>query len=143
MSRRRRYSREKRGKTSIELNYVIRFRPEYLDKVLKGEKRVTLRLGIVRPRFGEVLIACGDRAYGLCEIESMEVTSIDKIDERIVKMEGFRSRDELLKALRSLYPEVSEQDLVTIIKFRVSKIFQRPVPLNKAVTDLKEGYIHD
>ncbi|NPA23858.1 MAG: ASCH domain-containing protein [Crenarchaeota archaeon] len=135
--------RRRRGRESLELNYVIRFRPEYLDKVLRGEKRVTLRLGIVRPRFGEVLIACGNRAYGLCEIESMEITSIDKLDDKIVKMEGFKSREELIRALRSLYPEVAEKDLVTIIRFRVSKIFQRPIPLNKAVTDLKGGYIHD
>jgi len=143
MPREQKQRRGRRGRESVELNYVIRFRPEYLDKVLRGEKNITLRLGIVRPRFGEVLIVCGNKAYGICEIESMDVTTIDKLDEKIVKLEGFKSREELLQALRELYPDVVERDLVTIIRFRVRKIFQRPIPLNKAVTDFKEGYIHD
>ncbi len=123
----------------VELNYVIRFRPEYLDRVLSGSKRVTVRLGIVRPRFGEVLITCGNLVYGVGEIESFEIYRIDQLPENIVREEGFKSKSELLNALRQLYPEIKDTSFVTVIRFKVKKIFKNPKPLNMAVQQFKEG----
>ncbi len=137
-SRRIRY----RGRNRVvELNYIIRFKPEHLERVLKGSKRVTLRLGITRPRFREFIIACGSSAYGIGEIECVDIVRLEEIPQHIITEEGFKSRDELIRALKQLYPEIRNSSFVTIIRFNVKKIFSKPKPLIEAVQKFKEGQL--
>ncbi len=123
-----------------ELNYVLRFRPEYLQRVLRGEKRVTIRLGIVRPRFGELLIVCNNLVYGIAEVESIDIRRVEDIPEEVLREEGFRSTKELINELRKLYPEIKDTTYVTIIRFHIKEVFDRPRDMLKMILRIKEGY---
>ncbi len=136
--RERRTSRDTR---IVELNYVLRFRPEYLHKVLSGEKRVTIRLGIVRPRFGELLITCNNLVYGIAEVESLDIRKLEEVPKDVIREEGFRNHKELLEELRKLYPEIRDTTYVTIIRFRVKKIFEKPQDMLKAILRIKQGHV--
>ncbi len=123
-----------------ELNYVLRFKPEYLQRVLRGEKRVTIRLGIVRPRFGELLIVCNNLVYGIAEVESIDIRRIEEIPKEILHEEGFRNIRDLINELRKLYPEIKDTTYVTIIRFRVKEVFDKPKDMMKMILRIKEGY---
>ena len=134
---RRRAERTATGNRVAELNYVIRFKPEYLDRVLSGKKNITLRLGIVRPRFGEIYIVCNDLVYGVAEIESLKLMRLEEITDEIAKREGFRSKEELIRELRKLYPEIRDTSYVTLIQFRVKEIFPRPRKLLDVIKQIR------
>ena len=137
MSRRRRPEYTSRGDRIAELNYVIRFRPEYLDKVLSGRKKLTVRLGIVRPRFGELLIVCDDWVYGIAEVKKLSIMRLEELTDDIAKREGFRNREELIRELKKLYPDVKERNLVTVIEFEVKEVFSRPKRLLDVIRQIK------
>ncbi len=126
-----------RGDRIAELNYVIRFKPEYLDKVLSGKKKITIRLGLVRPRFGEVLIVCNDLVYGIAEVKRVDVMKVEDLTDDIAKREGFRNKDELLRELKKLYPNVRERNLITLIEFEIREVFSRPKKLLEVIRQLK------
>ena len=120
-----------------ELNYVIRFKPEFLNQVLSGRKNITIRWGIVRPRFSELLITCNDLVYGIAEIEELKYVKLNEIPDSVIRKEGVKSKEELIKILKELYPEVKESDYVTLIKFKVKKIFRQPRKLIEVIKEVK------
>jgi len=117
----------------IEIGKHITFKRMFLEQVLSGKKRSTIRLGIVRPRFSEVYIACENYVYAIAEIERVEYLKVHELDEDIVKSEGFRCREELLKALKRIYSKLDTTDYVTLIWFKVKKIFDKPKRLDKII----------
>ena len=120
-----------------ELNYVIRFKPEFLNQVLSGRKNITIRWGIVRPRFSELLITCNDLVYGIAEIEELKYLKLNEIPNEIIRKEGVKSKEELIRILKELYPDAKETDYVTLIKFRVKKVFRQPRKLIEVIKEIK------
>ncbi len=94
---------------------------EYVDKILKGIKRATIRLGIVRPRYNEIIIHGGGRPVAKVRITKVKYKRLNELTEEDAKMDGFNSLEELLQHLRKAYGNVSSNDIVTIIEFEVLK----------------------
>ena len=111
----------------VKLNQFLRFKDKYLDKVLRGEKRVTLRLGIVMPSRQLVYILSGDRVYGEAVIESVQYRRISELDPLTLREEGVSNVEELVDELRELYGDVKPSDVVSVIRFRVLRRYERPV----------------
>ncbi len=94
---------------------------EYVNKILKGIKRATIRLGIVKPRYNEIIIHGGGRPVAKVRITKVKYKRLNELTEEEAKMDGFNSLEELLQHLRKAYGNVSSNDIVTIIEFEVLK----------------------
>ncbi|MFN7105896.1 MAG: ASCH domain-containing protein [Pyrobaculum sp.] len=114
-----------------ELGPYLKFREKYLDKVLTGVKKVTVRLGIVRPRFSLIYIVCCGHIYGEAVVTKVYYTKLSKVGEEVARAEGFESREALIQELREIYGDVDGEDLVTVIYFTVVKKYERPVSVKK------------
>ncbi len=92
---------------------------EYVDDILSGRKRATIRLGVVKLRYNELIVHGGGRPVAKIRVRNVYYKRVkDLTDEDAVK-DGFRSREELIKALRKTYGDVKPDDYVTIIEFDV------------------------
>ncbi|WP_088334748.1 MULTISPECIES: ASCH domain-containing protein [unclassified Methanopyrus] len=102
---------------------------EYRDKLLRGEKRATIRVGRVPgARPGKVVyIHCGGYVYGKVRITNVRTKRVRDLTDEDAKLDGFENREELLKALRDHYPNLRDDDIVTIIEFKWVERFDEPI----------------
>ncbi len=91
----------------------------FVDKILSGEKVSTIRVGIVKPKYREVIIHGGGRPIAKVKVTDVIYKKVKELDDNDAKRDGFNSKDELINALRKVYGNISPEDLVTIIKFEV------------------------
>lgn len=91
----------------------------FVEKLLSGEKRATIRKGVYKPRYKEVIIHAGGRPVAKARITRVYYKKFRELGEYEAKIEGFKSLDELIKSLRDMYGEIREDDYVTIIEFEV------------------------
>ncbi len=116
---------------TVELGLFLRFKREHLEKVLSGDKRMTIRWGIVRPRYAVMYVASGDAVYAEALIEGVTTMPVRDLDERLAARDGFTSLDELLSELRRLYPGLSSNDYITLIRFTIARRFDPPIPIKE------------
>lgn len=115
----------------VELGPYIRFKPKYLENVLSGKKRVTVRYGVVKPRFNFVYIVCCNEIYGEAFITRVVYTRLGKVGEDVAAAEGLESREELVNELREIYGDLKDDDVVSVIYFTVVRVYQKPVSLQR------------
>jgi hypothetical protein len=98
----------------------INFDAKYVRRILSGEKRTTIRKGIkiVEPN-SEVVLTTDGGEFGKAIVRKAIVKRISELNEEEAKLDGFSSKDELLKDLRRIYGSVDEDDIVTVIYFDV------------------------
>lgn len=113
----------------VGLGPYMRFKKKYLDAVLAGTKRVTVRYGIVRPRFSLVYVVCCGEIYGEALITRVVYTKLGSLGDDVVFAEGMESREELIGELREIYGDVSNDDTVSVIYFTLVRKYDKPVPL--------------
>jgi len=94
---------------------------KYIEKILKGEKKATIRLGIVKPKYDEVFIHGGGRPVALAKIVKIIHKRVKDLTDSDALKDGFSSRKELLKELKKNYGELDPNEYVTIIVFKVIK----------------------
>ncbi len=94
---------------------------EYVEPLLSGRKRATIRAGVVKPRYSEVIIHGGGRPVAKAVIEGVEVKKLRELSDSDARLDGFSSREELVDALKRTYPGLGDDDPVTILKLRVVK----------------------
>ncbi len=101
----------------------LNFSEDFTEKIRKGEKRATLRLGIKDYRPGEkVIIRCGDREIGVATIMDVNFKRFREISEEDAKIDGFKSRDELRMALKKFYGKFEDKQIFTQIIFELSEV---------------------
>ena len=89
---------------------------EYVEALLSGVKRGTIRLGVVKPD-RELFIHSGGRIVARAVVESVEYRRVSELTDEDARLDGFPSREALIRALRRLYPGLKPSDVVTIIRF--------------------------
>ncbi|WP_456478283.1 ASCH domain-containing protein [Geoglobus ahangari] len=101
----------------------LEFKGKYLQKLLSGEKRATIRKRVyVKP--GElVYVHCGGKIVGRARIKDVREIGLDEIDEEIARKEGFESAEELVAELRGYY---SDRDRLYLIEFDFEP-FEKPL----------------
>jgi hypothetical protein len=109
---------------------LLSFKEKYLARVLSGEKRVTIRLGTLRPRFQLVYIACCGMLYGEAVITKVEYIRLRDLGEDVLREEGFRDLDEALSELRELYPRIELGDVVSVIRFSLVRRYENPIHIS-------------
>jgi len=117
----------------LRLGKFLNFKRKYLERVLRGEKTTTIRRGIVTPSKDHVYLACEGKVLGEARISSLRFVKIKDLTDADAKRDGFESRDELLKALREIYPDISQEDWVTVIALEGVTRYSKPL----AVEDLQ------
>jgi len=91
----------------------------YVEKLLSGEKKATIRLGIVRPKYDEVIIHAGGRPVAKAKIKRVYYRRVRELSINEARLEGFNSREELLRELRRIYGDISDDEYVTILELEV------------------------
>lgn len=115
------------------LGKFLNFKKKYLERVLRGEKTTTIRRGIVTPSKDHVYLTCDGQVLGEARISSLRFVKIRDLTDADAKRDGFESRDELLKALREIYPDISQEDWVTVISLEDVTRYSKPL----AIEDLQ------
>ena len=92
---------------------------EYVKDILEGRKRATIRLGVVRLRYPELIVHGGGRPVAKIRVTRVVYKKVSELTDEDAVKDGFRSREELIRALERTYGEVKPDDYVTIIEFDV------------------------
>ncbi len=114
----------------------LSFKKEYVDKILKGLKTTTIRLGIITPKRPELIIYSDGKAVAKVFVESIRYLRVKDLTDKDARLDGFRNKRELIESLSKHYPGLSPNDWVTIIKFRILKKFKE-----RKVKGINEGEI--
>ncbi|MEZ0345751.1 MAG: ASCH domain-containing protein [Infirmifilum sp.] len=101
--------------TTRKIGRILRFRLKYLEKILQGEKTTTIRKGILQPLHDEVYLESDGRIYGEARVKSLRFTKLGELTDEDAVKDGFEKREDLLNALRNIYPNIKDEDWVTII----------------------------
>ena len=97
-------------------------RSRYLKKVLScrvGDVFRTIRLGRVVPKAREIYIHSVGRVIAKGEIISVIYKRVGEITDEDAKLDGFGSREELIKELEKIYGPLSPGDIVTILEIKI------------------------
>jgi hypothetical protein len=97
----------------------IMLKATYIEKVLSNEKKATIRKGIYKPKYSEVIIHAGGRPIAKARITRVYYKKLKEIGDYEAKLEGLNNASELVKELRKVYGDVKEDDYFTVIEFEV------------------------
>ncbi len=92
---------------------------EYVDDILSGRKRATIRLGRVKVKYDELIVHGGGRPVAKVRVVNVTYKKVKELTDEDAKKDGFRNVNELLRALQRAYGRISPDDVVTIIEFEL------------------------
>ncbi len=92
---------------------------EYIDDLLSGRKKATIRKGIVIPKYKEMIVHGGGRPVAKIRINKVYYKKLKELNDNDAVKDGFNNKAELIKALETVYPGIKPDDWVTIIEFDV------------------------
>jgi len=92
---------------------------KYVDLILEGKKTLTIRLGIVKPRYEEIIIHGGGRPIAKVKIIRVYHKRIGELSDDDAIKDGFENRKELINELRKIYEKIGDDDWVTLIEFKI------------------------
>ncbi len=98
----------------------LNFSEDFMAKIIRGEKRATLRLGVKDYRKGEiVIIRVGDREIGKAKIVKVRRVHLSELSDEDIRMDGYLKKEDLLRDLEKFYGEVDENAVFTQIIFKL------------------------
>lgn len=97
----------------------LNFHQHWIDPILDGSKRVTVRRAGSGYRRGDVVKAMRRNHPAFAElcIERVQTVRLDDLTRRQAKLDGHANLEELRSAVTRLYPDADEFD---VISFRVA-----------------------
>lgn len=109
------------------------FAPDFIEPILSGAKRATARCpgpkdtdvtsdleAVITQGWALATCSSGDgQGFAVLKIEAIERMRFDELDDRIAKIEGLSSGDELRSILGRFYPGMSAGDQVVIVHLQV------------------------
>ncbi|MFP3286525.1 MAG: ASCH domain-containing protein [Acidilobus sp.] len=108
------------GKGGVRgLGRRLKFKKRYLQMILEGRKRSTIRLGrlVLRDR---LLTIVGDgKPIALARVDEVIYKKVRELTDEDARVDGFRGLIELFRELRRIYGDFGLEDDVTIIRFTV------------------------
>jgi len=108
------------GKGGVRgLGRRLKFKKRYLQMILEGRKRSTIRLGrlVLRDR---LLTIVGDgRPIALARVDEVIYKKVRELTDEDARVDGFRGLIDLFRELRRIYGDFGLEDDVTIIRFTV------------------------
>ena len=108
------------GKGGVRgLGRRLKFKKRYLQMILEGRKRSTIRLGrlVLRDR---LLTIVGDgKPIALARVDEVIYKKVRELTDEDARVDGFRGLIDLFRELRRIYGDFGLEDDVTIIRFTV------------------------
>ncbi len=99
---------------------LLLFKREYIPLILSGKKRATIRPGEKRVRPGNIVVfVSGRQAFARGRVKRVERKKLKELTLEEIKKDGFQSFHDLFKALKSIYPELTVEDVVTYIEWEL------------------------
>ncbi|MEM4571246.1 MAG: ASCH domain-containing protein [Nanopusillaceae archaeon] len=106
----------------------IQFLGIYRNALISGKKRITIRITRPNLRKGDIFIAhCGGKVIGKFRVIDIYTKKIKEITEEEVNLDGFESKDKLVRELKKYYPSINENKEVFIIRFEPVEIFRKDI----------------
>ncbi len=94
----------------------------FIEAILSGRKKTTIRLGKVIPKVKDIIIHSGGRPIAKAIIKNVIYKKISELTNDDAHRDGYENIDELIKDLEKIYRrKISPNDIVTIIEFDVVK----------------------
>ncbi len=101
----------------------LNFSADFTEKIRKGEKKATLRLGLKNYRPGEkVVIRCGNQELGMAKIIEVNIKRFRELEPLDILLDGYEDREKLKKDLERFYGKFSEDDIFTQIIFELCEV---------------------
>ena len=98
----------------------LNFSEDFTEKIKKGKKKATLRLGLKDYHEGEVvIIRAGNEELGQAKIIAVRLKKFSEITDEDAKIDGFENKEELKKELERFYGEFPPDTLFTQIIFEL------------------------
>ncbi|MEM1714139.1 MAG: ASCH domain-containing protein [Desulfurococcaceae archaeon] len=97
----------------------IMLKGAYIEKLLSNEKKATIRKGIYKPKYSEVIIHAGGKPVAKARITRVYYRRLKELGEYEARLEGFKNTSELVKELRRVYGDINEDDYFTVIEFEI------------------------
>ncbi len=110
---------EGRGSQTKFLGRHLMVKGEYVDDILSGRKRATIRLGKVRVKYNELIVHGGGRPVAKVRVTNVQYKRVRDLTLEDALKDGFKSVEDLLKALEKAYGKLNPDDYVTVIEFEV------------------------
>jgi len=95
---------------------ALRMLPRFIDKVLRGQKRTTIRMGRKSVSPGLLLLESSTEAV-LVRILGTKSRKVSQLTEEDAHNDGMTSLRELRATLSEIYPKLNDNSTVTIISF--------------------------
>lgn len=92
---------------------------KYINGILSGRKKATIRRGIVKPRYKEIIVHGAGRPIAKIYVERVYYKRLHELTDEDAVKDGFSSREELVNELKKVYPGIKDDEWVTIIEFKV------------------------
>ncbi|NPA86128.1 MAG: ASCH domain-containing protein [bacterium] len=106
----------------------LTFDGKFWDLLVSGKKRRTLRRHRPKVEPGdEVYVHCGGYVLGKAKIKDVRPVSLKELTDELAKEEGFSSKEELLRVLKEIYPDLSEDETLWLIDFEFTEKFKEPI----------------
>lgn len=103
----------------------LMIKSKFLNDILKGTKRATIRLGKVQVKSREFYIHSGGQIIAKARLKRITYKCISELTDDDAKIDGFSSRDELINALKEHYGDIKDDDYVTIIEFDIIEFLNK------------------
>ena len=103
----------------------LMIKSKFLNDILSGNKRATIRLGKVKVKSKEFYIHSGGQIVAKARLKRVTYKKVSELTNDDAKMDGFSSREELINALREHYGDVKEDDYVTVIEFEIIEFLNK------------------
>ena len=98
---------------------AIEIAPEWHENVNQEIKRITIRKGERNYAFGRTMLCCPKTSWCVeREVVSVDIIPLREVKDEDVKADGFRNLDDLFSKLEEYYPDVSYDDLMTVVKWK-------------------------
>lgn len=119
--------RDKEGTTSLsrqvkEVKFLGRhlmLKGRYVDAILEGRKKATIRKGLVKVKYEELIVHGAGRPVAKVRVRDVIYKRLSELTDDDAKLDGFKSKEELLRELERTYGRLRPDDVVTIIIFDV------------------------
>ncbi|MCS7143623.1 MAG: ASCH domain-containing protein [Archaeoglobaceae archaeon] len=98
----------------------INFESEFIQPILKGIKKTTIRKGIRSYPVGRVVeLTVDSKTFAFARVKKVIVKRISELSDMDAKLDGFRDKEELLNALKKIYGEIDDSDFITVVHFEL------------------------
>jgi len=106
----------------------LTFDGEYIDALLSGRKKATIRRSARGFKEGDlVYIHSGGYVIGKAIIKRIEKKRLGELTEEDARKDGFPSKKELVRALKRYYKGLEKDSGLYLIEFEMTEKFQEPV----------------